>query len=139
MESMSYLRKKNKIVELHFDAAHYLSEEFGKCMSLHGHRWHVKNLTYEQTKVIDFNLISKVIENFDHCLIVPEKHVEFWLKVKEMASELNLPFTFKLKPIPNELTTVEAIAEALKKELENLGISNVHFELYEGDNYCTIV
>ena len=117
--------------ELHFDGAHYLNKQFGKCMNLHGHRWYVRNLEIVESErqIVDFGKVKEVVDSFDHCLIIPEEHKEIWEKVKSQ-----LPCEVNIKTIPAKLTLVEHIKDELKQELLTInGVIDVSFDLYETD------
>ena len=128
--------QKCLIKDSHFDAAHYLNEQFGKCIFLHGHRYFITDLKYRQVEVVDFNDIKKAIDSFDHCVIAPEKDFKFWV---ELSNSKNLPCKIRFTLIPGKVTTVENIAQELKKRLEAIkGISDVTFILTEGENMGVI-
>lgn len=60
---------------VYFDASHRLLHYVGKCNCLHGHRWKVEvwieGVVNEKTKIVlDYNVIKKVIEKFDHQVIL---------------------------------------------------------------------
>lgn len=61
----------------HFDASHRLLHYQGKCANLHGHRWLVE-VWIEGTVdsisgiLVDYNEIRKVIDCFDHQIILNE-------------------------------------------------------------------
>jgi 6-pyruvoyl-tetrahydropterin synthase len=81
------------------------------------------------SKVIDFNEIIKVIDRFDHCLLIPKHDEKKWRKLKPM-----LPCEVELVTIPNSLTVVEYIAREIEKLLlEISGVEKVSFELYESE------
>jgi len=123
------------IKELHFDASHYLDKTFGKCQYIHGHRWYIKNLVIETSKIVDFGLIEKVINIFDHRQIIPEMHTAFWSRVQSLIQEYNMPFKIRWVAIPFKLTLVENIKEEVKKMLLAIdGVEKVKFELYETYN-----
>lgn len=127
------------INELHFDAAHYLDKDFGKCQNLHGHRWYVKELLVTTEKIVDFNVIKVTIDSFDHCLIIPFSHLGFWKEVVNLAEQKNMPFKIRIVPIKDELVLVENLKKAIKTALLSLdGVKDVAFTLYEGDNYGTL-
>ena len=122
------------IKELHFDAAHYLPKEFGKCHNLHGHRYYIRNLEVITDRVVDFNRIKEVVDSFDHVLLIPETDFDFWLKLNERLMYEQGSFKIHVVTI-NGLTTVENIALKLKEMLEEIpGVISASFELYEGDN-----
>jgi 6-pyruvoyltetrahydropterin/6-carboxytetrahydropterin synthase len=64
--------------EVSFDASHRLLHYQGKCHNLHGHRWKVEiritGSVDEQTNIlVDYNEIKKVVNRFDHQIILNEK------------------------------------------------------------------
>lgn len=135
------------IDEEHFDAAHYLPKKFGKCFNIHGHRWHLKNIRIFTTDIIDFSLYGKVIDRYDHCLIIPEKDINFWAHFRRIIEKLTLeeidvPCNLKVKAIPYNATTCEELSEAIKTDLIAItGVVSVSFILYETDTdgiYTTI-
>ena len=121
--------------EEHFDAMHYLPKSFGKCNRAHGHRYHLKKIEITTSFVVDFSLIGKAIDEFDHCTIIPKCDEDFWLKVKNfMESFIHPPCTLKLKVIPYSATTCEELTEAVKEEILKIpGVESVSFILYETD------
>lgn len=124
------------IKKLCFDAGHYLDKTYGKCQYEHGHTFHIENLVIVTSKIVDFNLIKKVInDEFDHRKIIPEEHVKFWTMVSELIQEYDMPFKIRWVAIPFKLTLVENIKEVIKKELLAIdGVEEVSFILYETDN-----
>ena len=64
MISISYL--------CHFDAAHQLHVPYDSpCNRPHGHRYSVKivasAIQLDNGMVVDYNLLAKVVDEFDHC------------------------------------------------------------------------
>ena len=68
-----------------FDSAHFLTDYYGKCENLHGHRWRVvvhiaqENLQTEGTMrdmVLDFGVFKKAVreetEKLDHTFLIEE-------------------------------------------------------------------
>ena len=128
----------NKIVidELHFDAAHYLPVEFGKCHNLHGHRYHIEQLTLETIKIVDFNKVKKVIDQYDHCLLIPEKDKKPWTDMFLKT----LPCEIAIKIINASDTTVENIGRQIAKDLLRIdGVQHVTFLLYETDTCGVLI
>ncbi len=122
-----------RIEELHFDAAHYLPEEFGECHNLHGHRWYIRDLVLTTNRTVDFRKVEEVIQAFDHCLLIPESDFEFWKSLNETRK---LPFNLELRIIPAKETTVENLARHLQNLLEQIpGVLSAKFKLYEGNNH----
>lgn len=123
---------KQKIIfkQLHFNASHYLTPEFGKCQYLHGHQWMIRNLVINEEKIIVFDKIKEVVDCYDHCLIIPEKDKHLWIEAGK-----KLPCELRIKAIPYDLTIVENLKEALASDFMKLdGIISVEFELYETDD-----
>ncbi len=72
-------------VEQSFDSAHFLADYDGKCSNIHGHRWRIE-VEVQADKliasgeyagmVVDFsilkNALSKLLEPYDHVLIIEE-------------------------------------------------------------------
>ena len=71
--------------EASFDSAHFLTDYFGKCENLHGHRWHavvhlaVDDLQTEGTMkgmVLDFGVFKRAVRELadalDHTFLVEE-------------------------------------------------------------------
>jgi len=61
--------------EEHIDTSHRLLHYIGKCANLHGHRWRIEVwIDGEPDPVtqilVDYNLIKKVIDKFDHQIIL---------------------------------------------------------------------
>jgi 6-pyruvoyl-tetrahydropterin synthase len=125
-----------KINLLHFDAAHYLDESFGICHQLHGHTYFVRNIEIKCKKIVDFAKIEEVVKKFDHVLIIPKEHYQKWEKIAtEVFYKEEIPCLLKFYVLEEDSSTVENIAQALKKEIESIdGVISVSFELYEGEN-----
>lgn len=71
--------------ESSFDGAHFLTDYYGKCENLHGHRWRVEvGIAAEELQksgtnkdmVVDFGVFKKVVREvcarFDHMFLVEE-------------------------------------------------------------------
>jgi len=61
-----------------FDASHRLLHYVGKCNQLHGHHWKVEvwvegNVDKKTQIIVDYNTIKKVIERYDHTVILNKK------------------------------------------------------------------
>ena len=64
--------------ETSFDASHRLLHYVGKCNQLHGHHWKVEvwvngNVDEKTQIVVDYNTIKKVVERYDHTVILNKK------------------------------------------------------------------
>ena len=124
-----------KIGELHFDAAHYLDESFGKCQYVHGHTYFVRNMEIICNKTVDFGKIEEAVNKFDHLLFIPKEHARMWDGMISFAEKIGLLCKFRFYVLDSDLATVENIADALRKEIEKIdGVLSAKFELYEGEN-----
>jgi 6-pyruvoyltetrahydropterin/6-carboxytetrahydropterin synthase len=61
--------------EVHIDTSHRLLHYEGKCANLHGHRWKVEVWMEGEPNpatqiLIDYSLIKKVIDKYDHQIIL---------------------------------------------------------------------
>jgi 6-pyruvoyltetrahydropterin/6-carboxytetrahydropterin synthase len=61
--------------EVHIDTSHRLLHYNGKCANLHGHRWKVEVWMEGEPNpvtqiLIDYSLIKKVIDKYDHQIIL---------------------------------------------------------------------
>lgn len=103
-------------VHHHFDAAHRLSKHPGKCNNLHGHRWEVE-VTVEADElnkndmVVDIGDIKKIIDEYDHSLLV-NKEVDRGLH--DFVEKAGWKMTSFLGD-----PTSERICKVLKDKLEN--------------------
>ena len=123
-----------------FDSSHYTTGISDKCMSLHGHTFRldveVEGEVDEQTgMVVDFsvvkNVVMKVLESWDHSLIVPERDVD---KVK-----LEGPFKRRIKVFKAPAGTTECIAIKLAEEIYNELKLPVKVKVYEGSKSYALV
>jgi 6-pyruvoyltetrahydropterin/6-carboxytetrahydropterin synthase len=95
----------------HFDAAHQLSLPYDSpCNRRHGHRYDVEITAsasqLENGMVVDFNVLQRVVEDFDHC-------------------DLNERPEFAVTGLQ---TTAENIATVIAKKLEHAAGSRVSIE-----------
>ena len=122
----------NKFRELTFSAAHYLPNH-PRCSTIHGHTYRIRNLELTCDAFVDFQQVKAIIQSFDHVFLVPREHMQFWERLRSTLFEkcgimLNVRYIWKTP-------TVEDLAIAIQKELLSIsGVTDVHFELYEGDN-----
>ncbi len=63
--------------ETYFEASHRLMHYEGKCSRLHGHQWRVEfwieGKVPEDTQIlVDYNLIKRVVDAYDHQVILNE-------------------------------------------------------------------
>jgi 6-pyruvoyltetrahydropterin/6-carboxytetrahydropterin synthase len=61
--------------EVQIDTSHRLLHYHGKCANLHGHRWKIEvwmegEPAQDTQIVIDYSLIKKVVEQYDHQIIL---------------------------------------------------------------------
>jgi 6-pyruvoyltetrahydropterin/6-carboxytetrahydropterin synthase len=64
--------------EVHIDTSHRLLHYIGKCANLHGHRWKIEvwmegEPDPETQILIDYSLIKKIIDKYDHQIILNEE------------------------------------------------------------------
>lgn len=132
MTSMYGLR-----AQAHFDAAHFLTDYYGKCENLHGHRWEVL-VTVEQAElqtegtmrgmVLDFGVLKKAVRQvageLDHTFLVEEGSLD--------ATTLDLlrGKGFAMKVLPFR-TTAENLARWFFGRLEAEGLPVVEVEVDE--------
>ncbi|KXB05230.1 hypothetical protein AKJ49_01235, partial [candidate division MSBL1 archaeon SCGC-AAA382A03] len=102
-----------------FDSAHYTEGISDKCSNIHGHTFTVDvrieegEINKEDGMVLDFgilkNNVRKVLENWDHKLLVPQSEMS---KI-ETKGEFNL----EIKPMEENAATTENIAKEIAKEI----------------------
>jgi 6-pyruvoyl-tetrahydropterin synthase len=123
---------------LTFDAAQYLPKEWGPCHNLHGHTYLMKDLTIWVDQVVNVVEMKRIIDQFDHLMLIPEMHLEYWRAIqtfsegwcKSMAIEQ--PCTFKLMAIPYEMVTMENLKRYFITWFFGIkGVKKVYFKLYE--------
>ena len=128
----------------HFDSAHFLTDYYGKCENLHGHRWEVcvhisvNELQKDGTMkdmVLDFGVFKQVVKevafSLDHTFLV-EKGSLKKKTLKALKSE-----GFKVKILPFR-TTAENLAKYFFERLEKSGVPVTAVEMYETPNNCAI-
>jgi len=64
--------------EVHIDTSHRLLHYIGKCANLHGHRWRIEVWIEGEPDpttqiLIDYSLIKKIIDKYDHQIILNEE------------------------------------------------------------------
>lgn len=130
--------------EASFDSAHFLTDYYGKCENLHGHRWRVvvyletSELCSEGTMrdmVLDFGEFKRAVralaEEFDHTFLVEEGSLSSSLMHAlqvEGFSLLVLPFR----------TTAENLARHFAQRLREQGLPVSQVDMYETPNNCAI-
>lgn len=118
----------NLELKYHFDAAHRLETHQGLCKNVHGHRWDVEvriegALPDLSTGIIiDFGDIKKIINEFDHSIILkrcPEN--EQLIKVIEEMELRNIIIPFS--------PTAENISTMIHSNIVNyLTINEISYE-----------
>jgi 6-pyruvoyltetrahydropterin/6-carboxytetrahydropterin synthase len=125
-----------------FDAAHFLTNYYGKCENLHGHRWRVvayieqEELQQEGTMrdmVIDFGVFKKafrsIVDEFDHTFLVEEG------SLSEQTLTCLRSEGFQLTVVPWR-TTAENLAKHFARRLQAEGFPVARVEVYETPNNC---
>lgn len=125
-----------------FDSAHFLTDYYGKCENLHGHRWHVEvylrqeSLATEGTMkgmVLDFGVFKQAVralaDEFDHTFLVEEGSL-----APETVRCLEAEgFTLKMLPFR---TTSENLARCFFERLRAEGLPVSRVDMYETPNNC---
>lgn len=127
-----------------FDSAHFLTDYYGKCENLHGHRWKVvayleqEQLQTEGTMkgmVLDFGEFKRVVrdltESFDHTFLVEEGSLSP-STLDCLAAE---GFSVKILPFR---TTAENLARHFFDRLKEKGLPVSRIDVYETPNNCAI-
>ncbi|WP_281508379.1 6-carboxytetrahydropterin synthase QueD [Parvibacter caecicola] len=130
--------------ESSFDAAHFLTDYYGKCENLHGHRWRVVAVIatdeLQETgtckdMVMDFGdfkrILRQLTEELDHSFIVEEGS----LKPQTMECLKEEGFTLSVMPFR---TTAENLARYFWQRLDDAGVPILTVEVYETPNNCAI-
>ena len=130
--------------EASFDSAHFLTDYYGRCENLHGHRWRVvvtieqEDLRVDGTEkdmVIDFAVFKQkvrdVVAKLDHTFIVESGSLKA-ATIAALESE-----GFKLTVVPFR-TTAENLARALFVQLAAMDLPVSQVECYETPNNCAI-
>lgn len=127
-----------------FDSAHFLTDYYGKCENLHGHRWNVvvylqqDQLQQEGTMkdmVLDFGVFKKAVRELanalDHTFLVEEGS----LKPTTIAALEDEGFVLTILPFR---TTAENLARWFFEQLEQRGLPVSQVDCYETPNNCAI-
>lgn len=126
--------------EYAFDSAHFLTDYYGKCENLHGHRWRVvakieqPELQTEGTMkdmVLDFGVFKKTVkeicDRLDHTFLIEEGS----LKPDTLAALQGEGFSLTILPFR---TTAENLAKYIFGELEEQGLPVAEIEVDETPN-----
>lgn len=130
--------------EAAFDSAHFLTDYYGKCENLHGHRWRVvvylatEELQREGTMrdmVLDFGVFKRAVralaEELDHTFLVEEGS----LAPATLAALEGEGFSLTLLPFR---TTAENLARYFCERLRAEGLPVCQVDMYETPNNCAI-
>ena len=91
--------------------------------------------------IVDFSAIRKVIDQYDHAIIVPIPDVPDWDAITRFMIERNITmFIPKFVSIPYDMVTVEYLAMAIKGEILSIkGVIDVSFKLFETPTQGAII
>ncbi len=130
--------------EASFDSAHFLTDYYGKCENLHGHRWRAvvyleaESLQREGTMrdmVLDFGVFKRAVrdvaEGLDHTFLVEEGS----LAPATLAALEAEGFTLTLLPFR---TTAENLARYFAERLAAQGLPVAQVDMYETPNNCAV-
>ena len=125
-----------------FDSAHFLTDYYGKCENLHGHRWRMvvyimtDELQEESTMkdmVLDFGVFKRVVrslaDELDHTFLVEEGS----LKPQTVAALEGEGFSLTVLPFR---TTAENLARYTYDRLCDQGLPVSRIDLYETPMNC---
>lgn len=126
--------------EAFFDSAHFLTDYFGACENLHGHRWRVE-VTISSSKlnasgsekdmVVDFSKFKSIVkgaaEELDHTFLVEEG------SLSDEAIEALEAQGFSLTILPFR-TTAENLAKHIADRLIGAGLPVTQVEVDETPN-----
>ena len=126
--------------EAAFDSAHFLTDYYGKCENLHGHRWRVE-VTLEQPElqtegtmremVLDFGVFKKAVraeaDALDHTFLVEEGS----LKPETISLLESEGFNLTILPFR---TTAENLARYIFDRLSSQGFPVAQVEVDETPN-----
>lgn len=130
--------------EASFDSAHFLTDYYGKCENLHGHRWRMvvylqqDELQREGTMkdmVLDFGEFKRQVrtlaEELDHTFLVEDGSLsEATMRALEGEG-------FSLTVLPFR-TTAENLARYACERLSAAGLPVSQVDVYETPNNCAI-
>ena len=130
--------------EVAFDSAHFLTDYYGKCENLHGHRWRAvieisaEELQTEGTMrdmVLDFGVFKRacreLADSLDHSFLVEEG------SLSEATLAALKAEGFELTILPFR-TTAENLARYIAGELNGQGLPVSRVEVYETPMNCAV-
>ena len=130
--------------EASFDSAHFLTDYYGKCENLHGHRWRVvvyleqASLQADGTMkdmVLDFGVFKRAVravaDSIDHTFLVEEGSLAP-ATIEALEAE---GFSLTLFPFR---TTAENLAHWFCDQLVAQGLPVSQVDCYETPNNCAI-
>lgn len=130
--------------EVAFDSAHFLTDYYGKCENLHGHRWRAvvyleqERLQEEGTMkgmVLDFGVFKRaareLAERLDHTFLVEEGS----LGADTLACLEREGFSLTVLPFR---TTAENLARYFCEQLAGQGLPVAQVDMFETPNNCAI-
>lgn len=130
--------------EASFDSAHFLTDYYGKCENLHGHRWRVvvhlevDELQEEGTMrdmVLDFGVFKRAVrdlaEELDHTFLVEEGSLA-GSTLAALGAEGFSPTVLPFR------TTAENLARYFYERLATEGLPIAQVDMYETPNNCAV-
>ena len=130
--------------EASFDSAHFLTDYYGKCENLHGHRWRMvvrigsETLGQEGTMrdmVLDFGVFKRAVrelaDELDHTFLVEEGS----LRPETVDALVTEGFSLTVLPFR---TTAENLAAYFARRLMERGLAVTEVDCYETPNNCAI-
>ena len=127
-----------------FDSAHFLTDYYGKCENLHGHRWRMVVYLEQETlgqagtmrdMVIDFGVFKRMVRalanELDHTFLVEEGS----LKASTVEALKEEGFSITVLPFR---TTAENLARYICDRLAADGLPVCQVDVYETPNNCAI-
>lgn len=130
--------------EASFDSAHFLTDYYGKCENLHGHRWravvHLQADALQEAgtckdMVLDFGEFKRAVrgvaESLDHTFLVEEGS----LSPDTMDCLRREGFGLTVLPFR---TTAENLARLFAERLAAQGLPVSCVEMYETPNNCAV-
>ena len=130
--------------EASFDSAHFLTDYYGKCENLHGHRWRVVVYLQQESlqdsgtmkdMVLDFGVfkraVREVADSLDHTFLVEEGS----LAPATVAALEGEGFSLTIMPFR---TTAENLARWFCEQLQARDLPVCQVDCYETPNNCAI-